>query len=90
MTDLSTFLESSLNFLSKNFKNHYKTWYSQREKRCQSFTCQNHSLKEQSGIKSPVKSAWSEKMAVLGTFLESSLNFPSSKLKNHYKILYSQ
>jgi len=33
------------------------------------------SLKVQSGTKSSVKHTWSEKMTVLGTFFESSLNF---------------
>jgi len=34
LTVSSTFLESSLNFLSNNLKNHYKIWYSQGEKWC--------------------------------------------------------
>jgi len=55
MTVLSTFLEFSLNFLSNNFKKDYKIWYSQGEKRCQNLNCQKHSLKGQSGTKSPVK-----------------------------------
>jgi len=37
MTVLSTFLESSLNFLSNNLKKHYEIWYSQREKRLSMF-----------------------------------------------------
>jgi len=41
--------------------------YSQREK-CQS-------------LKSTVKPTWNEKMSVLSTFLEYSLNFLSNKLK---------
>jgi len=45
MTVLSTFLESSLNFLSNNLKKHYKIWYSQGEKRCQNLNCQKLSLK---------------------------------------------
>jgi len=36
------------------------------------------------------KPTWSEKMTVLSTFLESSLNFLSNNLKKHYKIWYSQ
>jgi len=32
MSVLSTFLESSLNFLSNNLEKHYKIWYIQREK----------------------------------------------------------
>jgi len=35
MTVISTFLESSLNFLSNNLKKHYKIQYSQGEKRYQ-------------------------------------------------------
>jgi len=34
MIVLSTFLESSLNFLSNSLEKHYKIWYSQGEKRC--------------------------------------------------------
>jgi len=33
MTILSTFLESSLNFLFNNLEKPYKIWYSQEEKR---------------------------------------------------------
>jgi len=33
------------------------------------------------GIKLPVKPTWSEKMTVLSTFLESSLNFLSNDIK---------
>jgi len=33
------------------------------------------------------KTTWSEKMIVLSTFLESSLNFLSDNLKKHYKNL---
>jgi len=36
-----------------------------------------------------VKPTWSEKMTVLSTFLEFSLNFQSNNLKKHYKIWYS-
>jgi len=85
MTVLSTFLEFSLNFLSDNLKKHYKIWYSQGEKRCQSLNCEKHNLKEQSRTKSPVKLTWSKKMTVLSTFLESSLNFLSDNLKNTTK-----
>jgi len=42
-------------------------------------------LKEQSGTKSPVKPTGSEKMIVLSTFLESSLNFLFNNLKNTTK-----
>jgi len=59
--------------------------YSQGEKRCQSLICQKHSLKGQSETKSPEKSTWSEKMTVLSTFLESSLNFLSKNQKNTTK-----
>jgi len=90
MTVLNTFLESSLNFLLNTLKNTYKIWYSQGVKQCQSLNCQKHSLKGQSGTKSPVKPTWSEKMTVLNTFLESSLNFLLNNLKKHYKIWYSQ
>jgi len=90
MTTLSTFLESSLNFLSNNLKNHYKILYSQGEKLCQSLDCHKNNLKGQSETKWPVKLTWSEKMTVLTTFLESSLNFLSNNLKKHYKIWYSQ
>jgi len=55
MAVLTTFLESSLNFLSNNLKKRYKIWYSQREKRFQSVIYQKHSLKGQSGTKLPVK-----------------------------------
>jgi len=47
MTVLSTFLKSSLNFLLNDLKKHYKIWYSQGEKRCQSLNGQKHRLKEQ-------------------------------------------
>jgi len=40
----STFLESSLNFLSNNVKINYKIWYSQGEKRCQNLNFQKHSI----------------------------------------------
>jgi len=36
--------------------------------------------------KSPLKTTWSEKMTVLNTFLESSLNFLSTTLTKYYKI----
>jgi len=85
ITVLSTFLESSLNFLSNNLKKHRKNWYSQGENQYQSLNCQKHSLKEQSRTKSPGKPTWSEKMTVLSTFLESSLNFLSNNLKNPIK-----
>jgi len=44
MTVLSTFLESSLNFLLDNLKKYYKIWYSQGEKQCPNLNCQKHSL----------------------------------------------
>jgi len=90
MIVLSTFLESSLNFLFNNLKKHYKIWYSQGEKQCQILNCQKHSLKEQSATKSPEKATYSKKMIVLSTFFESSLNFLFKNLKKHYKIRYSQ
>jgi len=90
MSVLSTFLESSLNFLSNNIKKHYKISYNQGETLRQSLNCQKHSLKGQSETKSPVKSTWSEKITVLITFLKSSLNFLFNNLKKYYKIWYSQ
>jgi len=83
---LSTFLESSLNFLSNNIKKYNKILHSQGEKRCPNLNCQKHSLKEQSGTKSLVKPTWSEKMFDLSTFLKSSLNFLPNGIKKHYKI----
>jgi len=47
--------------------------------------CQKHSLKAQSGTKSPVKLTWSEKITVLSTFLESSLNFLFKNVRNTKK-----
>jgi len=47
--------------------------------------CQKHNLKGHSGTKSPIKPTWSEKMTVLSTFLESSLNFLSNDIKNATK-----
>jgi len=47
--------------------------------------CQKHSLKGQSGTKSSLKPTWIEKMAVLSTFLESSLNFLLKNLRNTTK-----
>jgi len=90
MTVLSKILESLYDFLSNNLKIHYKIWYSQGEKRCQSLNCQKHSLKRQSGTKSPVKFIWSEKMNVSSTILESPLNFLYNNLKTPNKIRYSQ
>jgi len=75
MIVLSTFLKSSLNFLFNNVKNTTKFGAVREKKRCQNLNCQKHSLKGQSGTKSPVKSTWSEKITVLSTFLDSSLNF---------------
>jgi len=68
ITVLSTFLESSLNFLSNNLKKHYKTGYSQAEKRYQNMNCQKDSLRRQPGIKLPVKPTWSKKITVLHIF----------------------
>jgi len=90
MTVLSTFLESSLNFLFNNLKKHCKIWYSQGEKQCHSLNYQKYSFKGQSEIKSLVKPTWSEKITILSTFLESSLNFLFNNLKKHYNIWYSQ
>jgi len=85
MTVLSTFLAFSLNFLYNNLKKHYKIWYSQREKLCQSLNWHKQNLRGQSGTKLPVKPTWSEKMTVLSTVLESSLNFLPNNLKNTTK-----
>jgi len=63
MTVFNTFLESSLNYLSR---------YSQTEKQCQSLNCHKDSWKKQSGTKNPVKPTRSEKMTVLNTFLKFS------------------
>jgi len=38
-------------------------------------------FKRQPGTKLPVKHTWSEKITVLSTFLESSLNFLSNDIK---------
>jgi len=54
-------------------------------KRRQSLNWLKHSLKGQSGTKSPIKPPWSEQMNVLSTFLESLLNFPHNNLKNTWK-----
>jgi len=88
--DLSTFLESSLNFQFNNLKKHYKIWYSQGEKWCQNLKCQKQSLKGLSGTKLPVKPTWSGKMIVLSKFLKFSLNFLFNNLKKHYKNWYNQ
>jgi len=82
ITVLTTFLESSLNFLSNNPEKHYKIWYRREEKRYQSLNCQKHSLKEQSGTKSLVKPLRVRKKIVLTTFLESFLNFLSNNPEN--------
>jgi len=90
ITILGTFLESSLNFLSNNIKKYYKIGYSQGEKLYQCLSYQKDSSKRQPGTKSPVKPIWSEKITIVSTFLESSLNFLSNNIKKHYKIWYSQ
>jgi len=79
-------LESSLNFLSNNMEKHFKIWYSQGEKRCQSLNWQKPSLKGQSETKFSVKLTWSKKMTALSTFLQFLLNLLSNILKKHYKI----
>jgi len=48
-------------------------------------SCQKDSLKKQSGTKLSVKPTCSEKMTVLSTFLQSSLNFLATNLKNTTK-----
>jgi len=84
MTVLSTFLESSLKFLSNNLKKLQNVVQSAR-KLVSSLNCHNQSLKGQSGTKSPVKHTWSEKMIILSTFLESPINFLTNNLKNTKK-----
>jgi len=42
--------------------------------------------KTQSGIKSLLKLTWSEKITVLSTFLESSLNLLSNDIRNPTKL----
>jgi len=78
MIVLSTFLKSLLNFLSITQK---KTLQNLVVSEKSGLNCQEHSLKEQSGTKSPVRASWSEKMTVLSTFLESSFNFLFNNLK---------
>jgi len=71
MTVLSTFLESSLNFLSNDLKKHYQIWYSQAEK---------HTLKgDQSGNKSPVKPSGGKKMMVFKHIFGILIKFPIQK-----------
>jgi len=86
MTVLSTFLKSSLNFLFRNLRNTTKLDTVREKSVVKNLNCQKHSLKGQSGTKSPVKPIWSEKMTVLSTFLESSLNFLCRNLRNTTKL----
>jgi len=79
---LSTFLEFSLNFLCNSLRNTTKFGTVRAEKRCQNLNFQKHSVKGQSETKFPVKPTWSEKMPVLSTLLEFSLNVLSNKLRN--------
>jgi len=84
MTVLSTFLESPLNFLSNDIKTSTK-FDTIRKK-----TVSKLELEEEQGertVKHKItcKPTWSEKMTVLSTFLESSLNFLSNNLKKFYK-----
>jgi len=79
MTVLTTFLKFLLNFLSDNLKKHSQGEFKH-------FELPETQLKRQSRTKSTVKLTWSEKMTILSTFLESSLNFLSNNLKKHYKI----
>jgi len=81
MTVLTPFLESSFNFQFNNLKKYYKIWFNRGEKHCQTFNCQEHSLKKQSATKSPVKPTSSKKMTVLSPFLETSFNFQFNNLK---------
>jgi len=90
MKVLSTFLESSLNFLSNNLKKYFQNLVQSGRKVVSKTERQKDSLKKQSRTKSTIKLTWSEEMKVLSTFLESSLNFLSNNLKKHYKIWYSR
>jgi len=81
MTALSTFLESSLNFLSNNLKKYYKIWWSVK-KAVSKFELSETQFERTARAKSPVKLTWSEKMTVLSTFLKSPLNFICNNLKN--------
>jgi len=83
ITVLSSFSKSSLNFLSNNKTKHYKIWYSQKV--VLKFELPETQFEIQAERKSPEKPTWSEKMTVLSTFLESSLNFLSNDRKKHYK-----
>jgi len=80
MTVLSTFLELSLNFLSKKT---LKNLVQSRRKTVSKFELSETLFEGQSGTKSLVKHTWSKKVTVLRTFLESSLNFLSNNLKKH-------
>jgi len=86
MNVLSTFLKSSLNFLSHNLKKHYEIILQSGGKAVSKFELSER----QSETQLPVKPTWSVKMTVLSTFLESSLNFLSNDLQKHYKSWYSQ
>jgi len=73
MTTLSTFLESSLNFIFNNLKKHCKIWCNQKKNELPETQFERTVRR-----KSPVKPTSSKKIIVLSTFLESSLNFLSS------------
>jgi len=88
MTVLSTFLESSLNFLFNKIKKHYNLVKSGRKAVWKLELTETHF--ERTEVKLPVKPTSSEKMTVLSTFLESSIYVLSNNLKKHYKIWYSQ
>jgi len=85
MTVLCTFLESSLNFLLNNLKKTLQNLVQSGRKAVSKLNCQKYNITEQSGRKSSVKPTWSEKMTILITFLESSLNFLHNNLKNTTK-----
>jgi len=81
ITVLSTFLESSLNFLFNNLKN-IQNLVQIRRKVVSKFELPETQFED---TKLPVKPSWSKKMTVLSTFLEFSLNFLVYNLKKPYK-----
>jgi len=84
MRVLSTFLESSLNFLPNNMENTTK-FSTVREKSGVKVLKLPETQLERTETKSPVKPTWSKKITVLSTFLESSLNFLSNNMEDTTK-----
>jgi len=87
MTVLSTFLESSLNYLFNTLKRTLQNLVQSGRKAVLKFKLLETKFEK---TKLPIKPTWSEKMTVLSTFLESSLKILSNNLIKHYKIRYSQ